>query len=80
MPWPDYGEVTAVQCRHIAKPEPFGYRDNRGVGGSQRKTLIRIHQVGHPCKVGARQVDGCEVPISEGLQEQRLHAGTGFAG
>lgn len=56
-----------------------GYRDNRGVGGSQRKALMRIHQVCHPRKVGARQVDRREVPIGEGLQEQRLHAGTGLA-
>ena len=57
--------MTAVQCRHIGQPEPFGYRDNRGVGGSQRKTLIRIHQVGHPRKVGARQVDVVNLDLQQ---------------
>ena len=30
--------------------------------------------------VGARQVDGRKVTISQERREQRLHAGTGFAG
>ena len=77
---PDHDEVTAVQGRHIGQLEPFGHGDNRGVSGPQRKALIRIRQVGHPRVVSARQVDGRKVAIRQGSQEQRLHAGTGFAG
>jgi len=58
----------------------FGGSDNRGIGGSQRKALIRIHQVGNLRIAGARQVDGRKVTISQDRREQRLHAGTGFAG
>ncbi len=49
----------------LGKPERFGDSDIRGIGDSQRKVLIRIHQVGDPRIIGARQVDGSKVSISQ---------------
>jgi hypothetical protein len=49
----------------LGKPEQFGDSDIRGIGDFQRKVLIRIHQVGDPRIIGARQVDGSKVSISQ---------------
>jgi hypothetical protein len=67
-----------MSLRRLARA--VGDSDNRGIGGSQRNALIRIHQVGNLRIVGARQVDGRKAIISQDRREQRLHAGTGFAG
>jgi hypothetical protein len=49
----------------LGKPERFGDSDIRGIGDSPRKVLILIHQVGDPHIIGARQVDGSKVSISQ---------------
>lgn len=80
VPRPDHGEVAASDVATSVSPSRSATATTEASVVPSGRLSCVFTKVGHPRKVGARQVDGREVPISEGLQEQRLHAGTGFAG
>ena len=45
VPRADDAEVAVVEGRDFADPQPFGNRDDSGVGGAQGKVGVGVDQV-----------------------------------
>ncbi len=47
MDWSYDGKMTGVERRYLAKLEPFGQGNYRGVRRSERKTAVLVYQDRH---------------------------------
>jgi len=65
-------EMPPVQRGYLNETEPFGDRDNPGVGRTERQVRVLVDQVRHPRVVVGREVDRLEVTVGQRAQEGRL--------
>lgn len=58
VPRRDGAEVPAIQGKHRARVEPLRERNDRGIGPTERKVRVALHELGHPRPIArSRRLD-----------------------
>ncbi len=76
MPGPNGAEMPSIKSCDLIELEPFGYREDRGIDGSEREIRVLPDQFRHPHQVDSGELHELDLAISDRVQEPGFGCGT----